>query len=123
MNKGIAGASIAICITNTLNFLSLFIYTVCHKKFRSMWRFDRYALQDWSSYLKIGIPGTLMIMLDMWCYEIINLESGFLRIEATAAAIILNNFQVMLVQVANGISMSASTLVGGAIGENDIYKA
>jgi len=36
-------------------------------------------------YLKLGVPGAFMIILDFWVYEIMNLESGFLRVEATAA--------------------------------------
>lgn len=84
--QGILGASIAICITYTTNFLALVFYTtVVDKKERKIWTFSRFALKGWVSYLKLGIPGTLMIMMDMWCYEIITLQSGYLIIEATAA--------------------------------------
>ena len=84
--QGIIGAACAICITQTLNFSTLFIYTsFIDKSHSKIWSFSRSAFQEWSGYLKLGIPGTLMIMLDQWCYEIINLESGFLYIEATAA--------------------------------------
>ena len=62
-------------------------------------------------------------MLDQWCYEIINLESGYLRIEATAAQMILNELTLLHVQIPNGIAIAASTLVGGAIGEGNISKA
>ena len=85
-DMGINGASMAICITYSSNFFALVFYTtIIDKKERSIWKFNRQAFQDWTSYLKLGIPGTIMIMLDMWCYEIITLESGYLKIESTAA--------------------------------------
>lgn len=64
-----------------------------------------------------------MIMLDVWCYEIITLQSGFLPIEMTAAQIIVCNIQVLCAQVPLGISIAASTLIGQAIGEGSILKA
>ena len=74
LEMGITGASIAICITYSSNFLALVFYTtLIDTKERSIWTFNRQAFQDWSSYLQLAIPGTLMIMLDMWCYEIITL--------------------------------------------------
>jgi Na+-driven multidrug efflux pump len=79
--------------------------------------------KDWSGYLKLGVPGALMIMLDMWCYEIITLQSGYLTIEATAAQIILSNIQVFFVQLALGISIASSTLIGSSIGEGNLEKA
>ena len=83
---GILGASLAICVTYTTNFLALVLYTVfIDRQERIIWTVNMKALQDLKSYLKLGVPGTLMIMLDMWCYEIITLQSGYLVIEATAA--------------------------------------
>lgn len=83
---GITGASIAICITCTTNFLALALYTLfIDKSERRIWQFSREALKDWYGYLKLGVPGTLMIMMDLWCYEIITLQSGYLKMEATAA--------------------------------------
>lgn len=83
---GIFGASLAICVTYTTNFIALIFYTVfIDKNERQIWSVNMKALHGWQSYLKLGIPGTLMIMLDMWCYEIITLQSGYLVIEATAA--------------------------------------
>ena len=86
LGLGIEGASLAICITYSTNFLALVFYTMLiDKSERVMWTIDRQAFSEWTSYLRLGIPGTLMIMLDMWCYEIITLLSGYLAIEATAA--------------------------------------
>jgi len=71
---GVCGASLAICITYSTNFAVLVFYTtVIDKDERIIWSLGRQAFSDSSSYLRLGIPGTLMIMLDMWCYEIITL--------------------------------------------------
>ncbi len=92
LEMAIGGASLAICITYSSNFFALVFYTtMIDVKERCIWNFNMQAFQDWSSYLKLGLPGTLMIMLDLWCYEIITLSSGYLKIEATAAQIILGN--------------------------------
>ena len=74
LNLGVTGASLAICITYTTNFLALLFYTfVLDRDERRIWTMSRQAFQDWGSYLKLGVPGTLMIMMDIWCYEIITL--------------------------------------------------
>lgn len=92
LELAIGGASLAICITYSSNFFALVFYTMMiDVKERCIWNLNMQAFQDWSSYLKLGLPGTLMIMLDLWCYEIITLSSGYLKIEATAAQIILGN--------------------------------
>jgi MATE family multidrug resistance protein len=86
LNLGVTGASLAICITYSSNFLSLVFYTCfIDKKERRIWTIDSKAFMDWIPYLKLGIPGTMMIMMDIWCYEILTLEAGYLKIEATAA--------------------------------------
>jgi Na+-driven multidrug efflux pump len=96
MKLGVSGASYAICMTYTSNFLALVLYTtVIDSSERFIWKINRKAFKDWMSYLKLGIPGALVMMLDIWCYEVINLQSGFLDIDATAAQIILNNIQVV----------------------------
>ena len=121
---GIRGASLAICITYTTNFIALLFYTaVIDREERVIWSIDKKAFHDWTGYLRLGIPGALVIMLDMWCYEIISLMAGYLVIEATAAQIIVSNIEVIFNQIPMGISIAASTLVGGAIGENNIRKA
>ena len=74
LDMGISGASLAICITYSSNFFALVLYTtVLDIRERCIWRINIEAFQDWTSYLKLGLPGTLMIMLDLWCYEIITL--------------------------------------------------
>ena len=45
--------------------------------------------------MKLGIPGCVIIMLDWWVFEILNLESGYLPVEATAAEMVLNNIQML----------------------------
>jgi len=71
---GIRGASIATCLTYTTNFLVVVIYTtLIDSKLRMIWMFDKSALEGWWSYLELGVPGTLMIVLDWWAVEFINL--------------------------------------------------
>ena len=86
LDMGVTGASLAICITYTSNFLALVLYTlVIDREESRIWTLNRQAFKDWGAYLKLGVPGTLMIMMDIWCYEIITLQAGYLKIEATAA--------------------------------------
>jgi multidrug resistance protein, MATE family len=96
LGMGVTGASLAICITYASNFLALLFYTfVLDREERQIWTMTRQAFKDWGSYLKLGVPGILMIMMDIWCYEIITLEAGYLKIEFTAAQIILSSIQLL----------------------------
>jgi MATE family multidrug resistance protein len=101
---GIRGTSIATCLTYATNFIVVVVYTtLVDKRLRRIWTFDSSAFKGWKSYLELGIPGTLMIVLDWWVVEILNLESGYLVIEATAAEMVLNNLHTLCFQIPLGI--------------------
>ena len=96
LNMGLTGASLAICITYTSNFLALVFYTILiDREETRIWSVNKQAFKDLGAYLRLGVPGTLMIMMDLWCYELITLQAGYLKIESTAAQIILSNLQLL----------------------------
>jgi len=46
-----------------------------------------------------------------------------LPIYSTAAQIVLNNIEIFFAQLALGLSIAASIMLGASVGENDISKA
>lgn len=91
LDLGLYGASYATCITYGTNFFVILFYTtIVERKFRKIWNINlKKSFNDWGSYLKLGLPGTFMILLDFWAYDIISFQSGYLKVEATAAQNIL----------------------------------
>ena len=67
-------------------------------------------------YLAYGIPSTIMIMLEVWCYEAFVFLSGCIGIEYQSAAVTLINFLSVIYNIAIGMGIAAVNLVGSSIG-------
>jgi MATE family multidrug resistance protein len=78
------GAAIALNITYILNMI-IADSVIRYKKntdFKDMifW-FDKTILFDLSTYLKIGVPGMLMLCFEWWAFELLAIFTGLLGVE------------------------------------------
>ena len=67
-------------------------------------------------YLKYGIPSALVLCLEWWCFEIINVFAGWEGVEELDAAIGISSFINFVNMIPIGISESVAILVGNCIG-------
>ena len=81
------------------------------------------VLQDIGLYLKIGIPGMLMLCCEWWIFELLAIFTGLLGVEQLAAEVVIINLISFIFMVPLGISYSASALTGNYLGENKIDMA
>jgi len=77
----------------------------------------------WSEYLKVALPSLLMICLEWWSYEILNLVSGKIGIVALASNTIGINYANVIYLCCAGVGSASGTLVGNSIGEHKINNA
>jgi MATE family multidrug resistance protein len=75
------------------------------------------------TYLKIGIPGALMLCFEWWAFELLALFSGIMGVDALAAEVIIINVVSFIFMIPLGTSYAASALTGYFLGEGKILQA
>lgn len=77
---GIRGVSLATCITYFLNFILITIYATMNKDLKKSWFFfNKDSTRNIGEYLRIAIPGTLMLVFEWWTFEILTLMAGYMH--------------------------------------------
>ena len=120
------GAAIATNITWIANMLisDFIIRWRKDKDYKHMiFFYNLTVLQDVGLYLKIGIPGMLMLCCEWWIFELLAIFTGLLGVEQLAAEVLIINIITFIFMVPLGISYSASALTGNYLGENKIDLA
>jgi len=80
-------------------------------------------LQAAGMYLKIGVPGMLMLCFEWWAFELLAIFTGLLGVNELAAEVVIINIITFIFMLPLGISYSASALTGNYLGENKIELA
>jgi MATE family multidrug resistance protein len=120
------GAAIA---TNLTYILNMIIADVCIRmkkdgEFKNMvFFYDKSVTESLGYYLKIGVPGMLMLCFEWWCFEILAIFTGLLGVKELAAEVIIINCISFLFMLPLGVSYSASALTGNYLGEGKIDLA
>lgn len=74
-------------------------------------------------YLKIGIPGMLMLCLEWWALEFLAIFSGLISVRDLAAQVVIIQIVGLIFMIPLGISFTSSALVGSYLGEEKINLA
>ena len=85
--------------------------------------YDKSVTKDLGTYLRIGVPGMLMLCFEWWCFEILAIFAGLLGVKMLAAEVIIVNCISFLFMLPLGVSYSASALTGNYLGEGKIDLA
>ena len=87
---------ISLVISNILPPLFVIAYVWCrklHKKTWGGWSFQ--SLEEWVLFLKLAIPGLLMLVLEWSAYEVLNFIAGALS--ETELAVNIAWFQIAVI--------------------------
>lgn len=82
--------------------------------------YDKTVLNGIGNYLKIGIPGMLMLCFEWWAFELLALFTGTLGVYQLATEVVIINLISFIFMLPLGISYSASALTGNYLGEGKI---
>lgn len=126
MNMREYGAAIATNITYILNCViaETWVYSLRNSDFKEMiFFFDKTSFTGLGKYLKIGVPGMLMLCFEWWAFELLAIFSGLLGVNELAAEVVIINIVSFIFMLPLGISYSASALTGIYLGAGKIDMA
>ncbi|KAG0325341.1 hypothetical protein BGZ99_000755 [Dissophora globulifera] len=120
---GYIGAPIATSISywNMLILLLLYIRFVDGHQGWGGWTRD--CLTGWPAFLKLALPGVMMVCTEWWAFEVVSLAASYLGTIALAAQSVVVQTSGLLYTVPFGISIAASNRVGNLIGMGDARSA
>ena len=123
MHLDVLGASLAMFITFTLNFLLLTLFCLSSSSLKpSFFFFSKESFWDIKEYLMIGIPSALMLCLEWSGFEVLIIIAGLISLDISGAqVIVLNTFFVMMM-LSLGMQQGAIACVGKAMGEGNAKK-
>jgi MATE family multidrug resistance protein len=81
------------------------------------------AFRDWGQFIKLGIPGTLMICSEWWAYEVLTFFASQMGTAAVSAQSIMMQVVGTAFMIPLGLGISVSSLIGNALGGKDIQYA
>ena len=91
---------ISLVVSNLISPLLVILYVWCrklHKETWSGWSFE--SLEEWWQYIKLAIPGLLMVTME-WCgFEILNFLAGTISENALSVNIVWFQALVILYMV------------------------
>ncbi|KAG0281659.1 hypothetical protein BGZ95_001018 [Linnemannia exigua] len=120
---GYIGAPIATSISywNMLILLLLYIRFVDGKQGWGGWSRD--AFTGWATFLKLAIPGVMMVCTEWWAFEVVSLAASYLGTVSLAAQSVVVQTSALLYTIPFGVSIAASNRVGNLIGKGDHRSA
>lgn len=126
---GFLGSPVAISITYWLCFFVLILLAYFSPTFHKNKTWDGLQLRvvlDWHScwaFLKLAIPGILMVGTEWAAFEIVALAAGRLGSLPLAAQSVIMTTDQVLNTIPFGIGVAASTRVGNLIGSRSAFGA
>ena len=64
---------------------------------------NKETFRNIGAFMALAIPGTAMICLEWWCFEIMILMAGYIGVDITAAQIIVYNINSILFMIPLGM--------------------
>lgn len=94
------GAVVSLVISNILPPLLVIAYVWCRKLHKQTWGgWSFVSLEEWGLYMKLAIPGMLMVVLEWWGIEIVNFLAGALGEVELAVNVVWFQLLVILYMV------------------------
>ncbi|GMJ10845.1 hypothetical protein like AT5G52450 [Hibiscus trionum] len=119
---GFRGAALANSVSNWINVLLLVFYVKLSPSCAKTWTgFSREAFHNIFSFLRLAIPSSTMVCLEMWSFEMMVLLSGLLpnpQLQTSVLSICLNTAS-MVWMIPFGLSCAVSTRVSNELGAGD----
>ncbi|KAF9569921.1 hypothetical protein EC968_002446 [Mortierella alpina] len=120
---GFIGAPIATSISYWIMLILLMAYIRFVEGYQCWGGWSMDAFTGWPAFLKLAIPGVMMICTEWWAFEVVSLAASYLGTIALAAQSIVIQIGSLLFTIPFGISIAASNRVGNLIGEGDPQSA
>ncbi|KAH9589302.1 Multi antimicrobial extrusion protein [Trypanosoma melophagium] len=125
---GIEGAALSLTCTVTFSALTNVLFCLFHPKVvvrEARWPSPAlYRKEGWVTFMKVGIPSLVAVCAEWWAFEIQAFFAAAISPLALAVFGVAMNIVSMMFSVALGLSVSASAVVGNALGgQRPIFAA
>ncbi|KAF9981288.1 hypothetical protein BGZ65_004116 [Modicella reniformis] len=120
---GFIGAPIATSISYWSMLLLFILYLRFVDGYRGWGGWSRDCLKGWPMFLKLALPGIMMVCTEWWAFEVISLAASYLGTVSLAAQSIVVQTSGLLYSVPFGVSVAASNRVGNLMGMGDARAA
>ncbi|KAI7851718.1 mate-domain-containing protein [Circinella umbellata] len=122
-NLGYIGAPIATSFSYWLMLALLLLYIRYYKGSEAWGGWSREAFKDWWPFLRLALPGVLMVCSEWWAFELAALAASYLSTTDLAAQSICLTLASATYTIPYGISVASSNRIGNALGESFALKA
>lgn len=114
---GTDGSAVAQAVGYFLMFILTLIYILVSKVYKDTWEgWSTECLQDWAKFLKLCIPGMLMLCMEWWGFEIGVFLTGLLGTTDLGAQAVVLQLDSIWFQVPLGIQIACAIRVGQNLG-------
>lgn len=86
---------------------------------RTLQPFDKEAWSNWSEFITLGLPGTVMLCSEWWAYEILTIFASLLGTAEVAAQTIMLQTVTLAFMISLGTGVTCASLVGNALGAGE----
>ncbi|KAI7872113.1 mate-domain-containing protein [Spinellus fusiger] len=123
LGLGFIGAPLATSMSYWLMLGLLLLYVRFVKGSKAWGGWSRECLLGWWPFLRLAIPGIMMVCTEWWSFELCALAASYLgTIDLAAQSILLTTVSVTYT-IPFGMAIAASNRVGNALGEANAEKA
>ncbi|KAM9318977.1 multidrug and toxin extrusion protein 1-like [Pholidichthys leucotaenia] len=121
---GVEGSAVANSVSQFSMAIILFIYIKWRGLHKSTWGgWSRECLQDWGSYIRLAIPGMVMLCVEWWTYEIGSFLAGIISEVELGAQSVVYELANIAYMFPIGFSIAGNIRVGNALGAGDTEQA
>ena len=121
---GVFGIGLALSARNISTLILNIFYLSYTKCCGDAWFLPTLnSLEEWHGFAKVAVPSTLLLILEFWGMELLNIESGYFSLTHIAATVSLLTMFNFLFSIPWSISLSASSYIGSFIGGHQTEQA
>ncbi|CAH1777023.1 unnamed protein product [Owenia fusiformis] len=118
-NFGIQGSAVVQVISYGTMLLLHIIYILVSKIYVETWGgWTLDAFQHWGTYMKLAIPGMLMICIEWWSFEIGTFLTGILGLTQQGTQSIVMQIDGLVYNIPLGLGIACSIRVGQYLGSD-----
>ncbi|KAI9291802.1 MATE efflux family protein [Neoconidiobolus thromboides FSU 785] len=120
---GFDGAPLTVALTNWCMMIFAIIYIRLFKGYQAWGGWTKESLDGWYEFLKLGIPGIIMVCAEWWAFEVMGLAASYLGKAPLAAHAVSLTTCNLFYMVPLGLSIAASNRMGNLLGDATSNRA
>ncbi|KAM6933396.1 multidrug and toxin extrusion protein 1 isoform 2-T2 [Xenentodon cancila] len=124
LQMGVAGSAVANTLSQFFMAGILYAYIMWKGLHKATWGgWSKEGLQDWGSYIRLAIPGMIMMCVEWWTYEIGGFLAGLISEVELGAQSVVYELANVAYMFPMGFSVAGNVRVGNALGAGETEQA